>query len=741
MKKSLLLSILCAMLTLSSFGKVGSVSVARSAAAKSTVTVKGIVTTNTELGPIIKYLQDDSAGIAIYSDSVKNYKAGDSIIVIGALNPYNGLPEVTAVTSTKLISSGNPVPAPIQLSFTNAFDFKYVGMLVQVTGATFSKTGSFAGNTNYKITDGTNTNDVRIVNSTDIVNAPIPSTKVDITGIMSIFSSTGTTSGFQLLPRSKKDFNYGLAPGFATALTQSNITKSSFDVSFTTLKKGDTKVYYGLTNKFELGSKSDTTQSLDHKVSLTGLTTATIYYVKGVTTATTGDSSESSVVLMATQSNSSGKMYACFDLKVDTSKANSASNKAVQSYYTLDDTIAAVMKRAKSTLDIAIYSFDSKNLSPSLTTAINLAVGRGVKVRIVADGSNGNAGLTGLSVSVKVVKSPTGLPYGIMHNKFIVADVGSEQGATVLAGSTNWTDNQLFTDANNMVIIQDQTLAKAYTLEFEEMFLNNKFGPDKTDNTPHLFNINGNLVEAYFSPSDGVTAKAVNTIKTADKEMEFAFNLITRSDITAAIKNQYYNSKIFVAGVVGDTGSGGGTQYLALKALSNKTVFLFTGKGIFHHKYFLVDANTPSSDPTVFTGSYNFSTAAESKNDENVLIIHNANMTNQYYQEWASRYKDNGGSAYFTQVEDQYNTSNKASVKYRINGNQIELLMEDNQSSNYQITMIDLNGRVISSNFYKSVSGTNLISLEGAELKNGLYIINLQSNTGFSQSIKVPVLR
>ena len=47
----------------------------------------------------------------------------------------------------------------------------------------------------------------------------------------------------------------------------------------------------------------------------------------------------------------------------------------------------------------------------------------------------------------------------------------------------------------------------------------------------------------------------------------------------------------------------------------------------------------------------------------------------------------------------------------------------------------------MSSNFYKSVSGTNLISLEGAELKNGLYIINLQSNTGFSQSIKVPVLR
>jgi phosphatidylserine/phosphatidylglycerophosphate/cardiolipin synthase-like enzyme len=57
-----------------------------------------------------------------------------------------------------------------------------------------------------------------------------------------------------------------------------------------------------------------------------------------------------------------------------------------------------------------------------------------------------------------------------------------------------------------------------------------------------------------------------------------------------------------------------------------------------HHKYGIIDANTPNSDPTVVTGSHNWSYSAEQVNDENTLIIHNANIANWFLQEFSKRY-------------------------------------------------------------------------------------------------------
>ena len=114
---------------------------------------------------------------------------------------------------------------------------------------------------------------------------------------------------------------------------------------------------------------------------------------------------------------------------------------------------------------------------------------------------------------------------------------------------TNWTAVQIDgPDKNNAIAIQDQALAQAYKTEFEEMWGSNtltpnttlsKFGPYKTDNTPHNFVIGGKVVNAYFSPSDGVTAKIVNVINSANTDIEIADMLITRDDIRDALINKY----------------------------------------------------------------------------------------------------------------------------------------------------------------------------------------------------------
>ena len=63
-----------------------------------------------------------------------------------------------------------------------------------------------------------------------------------------------------------------------------------------------------------------------------------------------------------------------------------------------------------------------------------------------------------------------------------------------------------------------------------------------------------------------------------------------------------------------------------------------------HHKYLLIDANRLGADAKVLTGSHNWSYNAESYNDENTLILHDAAIANLYLQEFAARYHEAGGS-------------------------------------------------------------------------------------------------
>ncbi|MFM7730902.1 MAG: phospholipase D-like domain-containing protein, partial [Flavobacteriales bacterium] len=58
---------------------------------------------------------------------------------------------------------------------------------------------------------------------------------------------------------------------------------------------------------------------------------------------------------------------------------------------------------------------------------------------------------------------------------------------------------------------------------------------------------------------------------------------------------------------------------------------------IMHHKYLITDHGQPNADPQLWVGSHNWSTNANTRNDENTLVIHDANLVNQYYQEFSSR--------------------------------------------------------------------------------------------------------
>jgi hypothetical protein len=50
------------------------------------------------------------------------------------------------------------------------------------------------------------------------------------------------------------------------------------------------------------------------------------------------------------------------------------------------------------------------------------------------------------------------------------------------------------------------------------------------------------------------------------------------------------------------------------------------------------------SDPLVLTGSHNWSSSADTKNDENIVIIHNETIANIYYQAFNYSFTNLGGT-------------------------------------------------------------------------------------------------
>ena len=73
-----------------------SIADARRLSVGETATITGIIINGDELG-LIRYIQDATAGLAIYDDKLDNVKRGDSITVTGEIDDYNNLFEIKNV--------------------------------------------------------------------------------------------------------------------------------------------------------------------------------------------------------------------------------------------------------------------------------------------------------------------------------------------------------------------------------------------------------------------------------------------------------------------------------------------------------------------------------------------------------------------------------------------------------------------------------------------------------------------
>ena len=726
------------------------IATARQQAENSEVTISGVVTNGDELGSPIRYIEDGTAGIAIYDpENTEGVNRGDSITVTGILVDYNGLLEIQPVSN--LINHGNGYSITPQTITPNSIGEETESELVSIDNVVFENSGQLFSVGIHNFSVGGQNGMIYVKADCDIENTLIPSCPVKLTAISSQYSFTGF-DGYQLLVRDENDFEFSGGICYNSPLTQSDITTTSFIVNFTTNSIAASELSYGLTTDLELGTvNSDSGYVFNHAISLDNLEAGSIYYVQALSYEGS-DSAYSAVFAFATQSTSSGKIRVCFNNPVDTTVAT-IENAQFSGVFT-NDSIKAYIDKADSTLDIAVYNH-SDNM---IANAINDAYERGVRVRYITCESTTTAALGTLNSNIPRIERPEGM--GIMHNKFIVIDADVADSAWVLSGSTNWTSSQIFDDPNHIIMVQDQSVARTYELEFNEMWgsdgnepddENAKFGSNKTNNTPHHFIVNGNDFEVYFSPTDNTTLNISNALKSADDEIDFALLVFTNNQLGTTIAEEH-ESGVEVNGIIEQINTEG-SEY---DFLVEEGVNVISHQGFgdsFHHKYCIVDHDNTDSDPLVITGSHNWSGAAETNNDENTMIIHDANIANQFFQEFNERMNEienqvepsfncvgeacidpmDGSGTYSSLVACEYVCS-PASIHELVQGN-IQVYPNPNEgkftiqinsliSTTLKYRISDLQGKIVVENKVNLLKGMNKLEIN-ENITTGFYFVEM----------------
>jgi phosphatidylserine/phosphatidylglycerophosphate/cardiolipin synthase-like enzyme len=289
----------------------------------------------------------------------------------------------------------------------------------------------------------------------------------------------------------------------------------------------------------------------------------------------------------------------------------------------IDQPLADAIDSAKLSVDIAIYSLSLN----SIRDAILRAHDRGVQVRMVMESEN-------MERSDPQRLEDAGIPIlgdrreGLMHNKFVVID-----GSEVWVGGMNYTDSGTYEDNNVMLRIRSVKMAENFTKEFEEMFVEDRFGDNVLAETPNpRVTIDGMPVDVYFSPDDGVQAILLDILNDAQESIYFMAFSFTADELGNAIRERA-ESGVTVAGVMDEeqVKSNQGTEFDAFRQ-AGLDVYIDGNPGQMHHKIMIVD------ESIVIVGSYNFTNSAETRNDENLLVIYNDQIAAQFIEEFKRVY-------------------------------------------------------------------------------------------------------
>lgn len=258
---------------------------------------------------------------------------------------------------------------------------------------------------------------------------------------------------------------------------------------------------------------------------------------------------------------------------------------------------------------------------------------------------------------------------GLMHHKFAIVDQ-----QTLIVTSANFTTSDIHGDfgsllsvgnANNLLTIDSPELARIFTKEFNLMWgdgpggkLDSKFGLQKPLRSPQQVQVGNTHVSVQFSPtsptapwqysSNGLIGQVLTD---AASSVDLALFVFSEQRLANILENSY-QQRVQIRALI-EPSFAYRTYSEALDmmgvALSNNCKYeknnrpwqtaittvgtpqLPQGDSL-HHKFGVIDKRI------VITGSHNWSAAANTRNDETLLILQSSTVAAHYVQEFERLY-------------------------------------------------------------------------------------------------------
>lgn len=287
-------------------------------------------------------------------------------------------------------------------------------------------------------------------------------------------------------------------------------------------------------------------------------------------------------------------------------------------------------------LDVAIYEYELK----AIVNAINAAYQRGVKVRVLYHAKKDDEQTTQNAANLQQIPAAgkrARVTSKIFHDKFIVLSKINGNARTpqaVLCGSTNFTENGVYRQANVVHVTDDKSIAADYLELFDVIWDK----PEDVASTRKWINANNPIDSAQklfagFSPRSGQAdlATFIDIINNADKDLLFATAFRLPEEILDALLGTA-NDPVLRYGIQNTASRI--TGYHADRTAEFTATALLTnglegwvkeglrgqrGNLLVHTK--VIVANFTTDNPVVISGSHNLSVSASNGNDENYLIM------------------------------------------------------------------------------------------------------------------------
>ncbi len=285
-------------------------------------------------------------------------------------------------------------------------------------------------------------------------------------------------------------------------------------------------------------------------------------------------------------------------------------------------TLKNEINNAKDTINFAVYGINNQ---PEIFNALVNAKKRGVKIRWVCDfdykNNNYYPDTIKLQQYLTDFKSDKEYdihsPHAIMHNKFFIFD-----NQKVWTGSSNITGTDLTGfNANYSVLIDSKETAQAYTKEFNQMY-EGKFHTDKISNPINPIKLDESTkILPLFSPNDNIIYNSIiPIINKAEKYIYIPIFFLTHKGIAEALINAH---KRGVEIKIINDATNSHSKHSIHKQLRKEGIKVKTENyaGKMHAKSIFVD------DKISIIGSMNYTKSANNKNDENIVIIYNQEIT------------------------------------------------------------------------------------------------------------------